>query len=197
MKIFDVRDRRVEEAVEAAARVIMAGGTLVYPDETGYVAAADPYRPEAAAFVYRAGKGQGPFAIAICVASGAELLEFVPEDGVAAIVVRKLLPDAAGGFFLPQPWFFAGLPPAAGIVFRVPEDALARALLERCGPLVACTTTYAGGDLDGVPNADVVLERGEVTPRREASVVDLTGERARLVYEAARMQTMRKEPFER
>jgi len=181
VKIFDVRTERVEDAVEEAARAVFAGGTVVYPDETGYVVACDPYRERAAAIVY--GDARSPSEVALCVASATELLEFVPDNALAATAVRRLLPDAVA-FVVRHPAFLTCVRDVGGAVaFRVPEDPLAHALLDRCGPLVARATSYRGADLEGLPPVDVLLDRGEIPQRREASVVDLTGDRARLVFE--------------
>lgn len=178
-----MRRLRVEEVVEAAAAVVFAGGCVVYPDETGYVIGCDPMRADAAASIYAAARRGSAFQVAICVASAAELLEFAPENALAAIAVKRWASEPVT-YLVRRPAFLAGLHANDGVTaFRVPEDDVARCLLERCGPLIVCKTEYSGGDLEGLPHADLLVERGEIAPRLEASVVDLTGERARLVFE--------------
>ncbi len=184
MKIFDVRTVRVEDAVEEAARIVFAGGTLVYPDETGYVLACDPLRESAMAIVRSSAAGREEREVTICVASGAELLEFVSENAVAAFAIKRLLNEPVA-FIVRSPRFFADSAKRGVVVFRVPADPVARALLERCGPLIACATAYSGSDLDGAPHVDVLLERGEISPRLETSVVDVSGDHPRLVFEGS------------
>jgi tRNA A37 threonylcarbamoyladenosine synthetase subunit TsaC/SUA5/YrdC len=178
VKIFDVRGGRVEEAIEEAARVIFAGGTLVYPDDCGYVLAGDPRRPAACATVYAMATSRDAHDVAICVASATELLEYAPGNALAQITVRKKL-ETPVAFLLPRPSFFPAPDGSETAAFRVPEDALARAVLERCGPLVACATAYDGSGFEGLPQADLVLERGEVPAGSETSVVDLTDSRSK------------------
>lgn len=184
MKIFDVRSLRVEDVVETAAATIFAGGTVVYPDETGYVIGCDPMRPDACALVYGAARDGDAFAVVICVASAVELLEFAPDNALAAVAVKRLAPEPVT-YVVRRPAFLRGVRPTGdSAAFRVPEDDVARRLLDRCGPLVTCSTQYGGNDdLEGLPDADLLIERGKIAPRLEASVVDLTGERARLVFE--------------
>jgi tRNA A37 threonylcarbamoyladenosine synthetase subunit TsaC/SUA5/YrdC len=183
VKIFDVRTQRVEDAIEEAARVVFAGGTLVYPDETGYVVACDPHR-DGIAVVYAAAAAAGA-SVSLCVASATELLEFAADNALAAIAVRRLAVEPVT-FIVRRPACLEYLRGADSVVaFRVPEDPLARMLLDRCGPLVTSATSYTGAGLEGLPHVDVLLDRGEIAQRREASVVDLTGDRARLVFEGA------------
>ncbi len=172
MQIVDVRVERTEDVVEHAASVVFSGGTLLYPDETGYVFACDPERAHATAHVYEIADGHGQ-SLVLCVASTAELLEYAPENPLAMLAAKRLLPG-------PLTLMLYG--DRAG--FRVPADPFARALLERCGPLMSTLTSYTGADLEGMPHADLLLERGE-TAHVEPSIVDLTGEHPRLLHEGA------------
>jgi L-threonylcarbamoyladenylate synthase len=185
MKVIDVRRERLDDVVEETARVVFDGGTVVYPDETGYVIACDPQHGAAVALSYEAAGSNPILHVAVCVASPAEFLEFAPENPLAILAVKRLLP-APVMFILRRPAFF-GEEQTAGrltIGFRVPTDPLARAILERCGPLVAAATAYSG-EGESLGPADLLLQRGEVAPRLEISVVDLTGNRARLLREGA------------
>lgn len=185
MRVVDVRRSLVEDAVEEAARAIFRGGRIVYADETGYLLACDVLQNETAESIYRDAPGSGAHDVAVCVATAAELLEYAYENQLAAVAVRRLLPEPVA-FVIPCPSFWTRVRAGSrNVALRVPADPFARALLDRCGPLVVCATQYDGFDLEGLPVADVLLERGEVVPRLEASVVDLTGERARLVVEAS------------
>ncbi|HEY9086425.1 MAG TPA: Sua5/YciO/YrdC/YwlC family protein [Candidatus Tyrphobacter sp.] len=183
--MIDVRREGVEEVVEQTARCVFGGGTVVYPDETGYVIACDPQHGAAVARIYETAGANANLRVALCVASPAEFLEFAPENPLAILAVKRLLP-APVALILRRPVFFAEEQTAGRLTvgFRVPEDPLAHAILERCGPLLAASTAYAGEGQPPTP-ADLLLERGEVAPRLETSVVDLTGSRARLLREGA------------
>jgi tRNA A37 threonylcarbamoyladenosine synthetase subunit TsaC/SUA5/YrdC len=183
VKVVDVRRTRVEDAVELAARTVFAGGTVVYSDETGYLLAADVMRDDAAEAVY--GCARAADSVVVSIASASELLEYLGENQLANVAVKRLAPETVS-FLVPCPTFWKrARATSETVAMRVPSDGFAQALLERCGPLIGCATSYTGVDLEGLPKADVVLERGEVVSRREASVVDLRGDRARLVVEAS------------
>ena len=84
---------------------------------------------------------------------------------------------------------------AAGLqtlAFRVPDDAFARGLLERCGPIAGTTANPAGGaryrggeDRSMLPPADLLVEHGPTRYDSESSIVDLSGAHARLLREGA------------
>ncbi|MGH7737146.1 MAG: Sua5/YciO/YrdC/YwlC family protein [Candidatus Tyrphobacter sp.] len=170
MKIFDVRNERVEDLVDAAARIVFAGGTLVYPDETGYVLGGDPFQPAACTVVWEHARGTP--AATICVASTTELLELASGNALAVAAIKRLPQRAAIVLRRPR-WLASAAVRGSTLAFRVPDDPFARALLDRCGPLVTCATSYDGADLNGLPQTDALMERGEVAPQAEVSIVDL------------------------
>ncbi len=181
MQTLDVRCERVDDAVEEVARVIFAGGTVVYPDETGYVVAGDPQRAQAVARVYRAAGTSAQSRVTLCVASTSEFLEFARDNPLAILASKRLLP-APVVMIVRRPAFFGEAQTAGRLTIglRVPQDPLAGAILERCGPLMSCSVDHAA-----LPTADLVVERGEIGGGVETSVVDLTGARARLLREGA------------
>ncbi len=176
MKILDVRRERAEEIVEEGARVVFAGGTLVYSDETGYRFACDPQRASAAKAVCTFAGEQERGRMEMCVGSTAELLEYAPNDAFAALAVKHAR-EGPLAVLLKRPSFLRAseLSESERVAFFVPQEPFARALLERCGPLLTCETAYAGGGSEGLPSsADLLFERGEVAPRLEVCVVDPT-----------------------
>ncbi len=82
---------------------------------------------------------------------------------------------------------------AAGLqtlAFRVPDDAFARMLLERCGPIAGTTANLRGGarylgdeDISMLPPADLVVAHGPTRYSSESSIVDLSGSHVRLLRE--------------
>lgn len=187
MTVIDVRRERVEDVVEAAARTVFAGGTVIYPDETGYVVGCDPLRGESVAGIYEAAASNRYAHVTVCVASAAEFLELAPGNPLAILAVKRLLP-APVTLVLRRPQFLTEEQTAGRLTigFRVPAEPLAHAILERCGPLISGAITYAGdGNLEALPPADLLLERGGAAPGLETSIVDLTGDRARLLREGA------------
>lgn len=73
----------------------------------------------------------------------------------------------------------AGLPTLG---FRVPDDPLCMAILERCGPLAATSANISGerayygvGDTTHLPAADLFVESGPTRYQRDSTVIDMTG----------------------
>lgn len=183
---LDVRSERVEDVLEETARRVFAGNVVVYPEETGYVAACDPQHADAVARLYATADGAAQPPVVLCLASPAEFLEYAQDNPLALLAAKRLLP-APLVMIVRRPAFFDDAQTAGRLTvgLRIPQDPLAHAILDRCGPLMTCNV-----ERDDLPLADLLLERGEVAPSVEMSVVDLTGTRAQLLREGA-------VPFER
>jgi L-threonylcarbamoyladenylate synthase len=190
-RVVDAKQESLDEVVEDAAAVVFAGGVLIFPTDTSYAIACDPYRPEAIDRIY-AGKGRPDNRpLTLHVATPAEFLEYAGDNPLAVIVAKRLLPGPL--IMLIRKPAFIGDDLAAGlqsIAFRVPDEPLARAVLERCGPLAGTTADprdgrrYAGDEAtEMLPQADLVLAHGRTPYDRESTIVDLTGSHARLLRE--------------
>lgn len=191
-RVIDARDERLADVVEDVARVIFSGGTVIFPNDTSYGIACDPYRPEAIDRIY-AGKGRADTdPLTLHVASPREFLEFAGDNPLAVLAAKRLLPGPVI-LIVRRPRFIhddvaAGLQTLA---FRVPDVPFTRALLDRCGPLAGTSANprtggkrYLGdGDRSMLPPADLLLEHGPTRYDRESSIIDLTGPRARLLRE--------------
>lgn len=174
MKIIDARCEGVGDVVEQGARVVFSGGTIVYPDETGYRFGCDPQHGDAVERILSFAGEQDRRDVELCVGSAAELLEYAPNDALVVLALKHGR-ESPLALLLKRPTFLTarGLAASERVAFRVPREPLARALLERCGPLLTCDTAYAGGGSEGLPSsADLVVERGEVAPRLEVSLLD-------------------------
>jgi L-threonylcarbamoyladenylate synthase len=96
--------------------------------------------------------------------------------------VRRLLPGPVT-IIMRRPAFIdremsAGLPTLG---FRVPDDSVCSAILDRCGPLAATSANvsgerpyFGGGDPSALPAADLIVENGPTKYGRESSVIDFT-----------------------
>lgn len=181
MRTLDVRRERTEDVVEEAARTIFSGNAIVYPDETGYLIACDPHHADTTARIYRTAGSNAHLHVALCVASSAEFLELAQGNPLAIVAAKRLLP-APVMLVIRRPAFFSDSQTAGRLTIgiRIPQDPLAHAILERCGPLLTCAV-----DAGSLPEAELVLRRPEQTEDVKASVVDLTGARPRLLRKGA------------
>lgn len=188
---IDARADVLETAVEAAAQTIYAGGTLIFPTDTVYGIGCDPHRKDAVDRIYGAKHRPDHKPLTLHLASVAEFLEYAKDNPLAVLAARRLMPGPVT-LIVRRPSF---VPPEvtsglATLGFRVPDDALCRAILERCGPLAATSantsgeTPYRGdGDASTLPPADLFVENGPTRYGTESSVIDLSGSVPRLLRE--------------
>ncbi len=189
--MLDARVARLEDILEAAASVVLAGGTIVFPSDTSYQIGCDPYCSEAIDAIYHGKRRPDDKPLALHVASTVEFLEYAAGNPLALLVAKRLMPGPLIAI-VRKPHFVSD-EFAAGertIGMRVPDDELSRAILERCGPLAALTANppggprYAGGDdVDVLPPADLVIRNGPTRYDRESTIVDVSGSIPRLVRE--------------
>jgi tRNA A37 threonylcarbamoyladenosine synthetase subunit TsaC/SUA5/YrdC len=101
--------------------------------------------------------------------SPAEFLEHARANPLAILAARRLLPAPV-----------ALITGRSALAMRVPDEPVARTILERVGPLAAAQVARAASI-----TPDLAVENGPARYDREASVVDLTQQPARLVHEGA------------
>jgi L-threonylcarbamoyladenylate synthase len=186
VKVANVIDARKESharVVEEVADVVLHGGTVIFPTDTVYGIGCDPYDVIAIARIYGAKERPANKPLTLHLASVSEFVEYAREHRDALAAGRRLMPGPVT-IIIPKPAFIeqdvtAGLPTLG---FRVPDDPLCSAILERCGPLAATSANvsgarayYGGGDWDALPPADLLVENGPTRYRRESTLIDMTG----------------------
>jgi len=181
----------------SAVEALRDGKPIVMPFDTVYGLAADPHREEATTRLYEL-KGRDLTAPSALVARDVDhLLECLPElQGRAAALARLLLPGPVT-LVLPNParrfrWLTGTNPEAIGV--RVPDfDGPGAEVLAAVGALVATSANRPGGPdpkrLDEVPEdirqgAAALVDGGEL-PGSPSTVIDLTGEKPRILREGA------------
>jgi L-threonylcarbamoyladenylate synthase len=188
---IDATRERVERIIEEVAAVVFGGGTVIFPTDTVYGLGCDPMRPQSLERIFVAKDRPRYKPLSLHVASVAELLEYVPDDVRAQTLARRFLPGPLTLVVKRPAWVdgrvSAGLP---SIGMRVPDHALCLALLERCGPLAATSANRSGalaftgeGEVAGLPEADLFVDAGPTPLRAESTIIDLTGDHARLIRE--------------
>jgi L-threonylcarbamoyladenylate synthase len=180
-RVIDAAEMPVDQIVEEVARVVFAGGVVIFPSDTSYGIGCDPFCFQAIDRIYMA-KGRPDFRpMTMHVASPQEFLEYAPENPLAILAAKRLLP--APVILLVRKPAFISDELAAGLqtlAFRVPDDPLARAILERCGPLAGTTAGKPP-----FPPADLIVQHGPPRYDRESSIVDISGPHPRLLREGA------------
>ena len=181
--VIDARKEPQARVVEEVAAVVQHGGTVIFPTDTVYGIGCDPYDVIAIARIYGAKERPANKPLTLHLAGVAEFLEYANDIRDVAAAGRRLFPGPVT-IIIPKPTFIdqdvtAGLPTLG---FRVPDDPLCSAILERCGPLAATSANisgaqayYGGGDWESLPPADLLVENGPTRYRRESTILDMTG----------------------
>lgn len=177
--------------IEEVASVVFAGGIVIFPTDTVYGIGCDPYNPGAIARIYGAKERPGNKPLSLHLAAVPEFLEYAKDRPDVMGAARRLMPGPVT-IIIAKPAFIdrsvtAGL---ATLGFRVPDDTLCSAILERCGPLAATSANtsgerayYGNGDWNTLPPADLLVENGETKYRRDSTVIDMTGPEAVVLRE--------------
>lgn len=181
-------------ALDAAVRSLEKGGLVVLPTDTVYGIGADAFNPQAVGRLLAA-KGRGrqmppPVLVSGLAVMDALAVEIRPE---VRALVERFWPGALTVILRAQPSLDWDLGEGGGTVaLRMPDNAVALALLERWGPLAVTSANVTGqppaqdvGAAEGYFGAAVpVYVDGGPTPGGVAStIVDATGDTMRVVRE--------------
>lgn len=190
-RVIDARVEPVAAVIEEVAAVIFGGGTVIFPTDTVYGIGCDPYDGGAIDRIYGAKKRPDHKPLTLHVATVPEFVEYARGNARAVQAGRRLMPGPVT-IIVRRPTFIdedvtSGLPTLG---FRVPDDALCMAILERCGPLAATSANTSGerpyfgaADWEQLPPADLLVENGATRWQLESTVIDLAGPHPRLLRE--------------
>ncbi|MDQ6930210.1 MAG: L-threonylcarbamoyladenylate synthase [Candidatus Eremiobacteraeota bacterium] len=190
---IDARNEAVERVADEVAQVIYGGGTVIFPTDTVYGIGCDPFLTGAIDRIYGAKQRPDHKPLSIHLPSVSEFLEYLGDTltATATLAARRLMPGPVT-IILRRPAFIledvtSGL---ATVGFRVPDDPLCAAILDRVGPLAATSANtsgqrpyYGGGDVESLPPADLLVENGPTKYGAESSVLDLSSAEPRLLRE--------------
>ena len=188
---IDARLEKPDRVADEVAQVIYGGGTVIFPTDTVYGIGCDPFRIDAVDRIYGAKKRPDHKPLSIHLATVAEFLEYLEGNAMGTLAARRLMPGPVT-IIVRRPAFIyedvsSGLPT---IGFRVPDDALCSAILERVGPLAATSANrsgerpyYGSGEAETLPQTDLLVENGPTKYAAESSVIDISGMQPRLLRE--------------
>ena len=156
------------KGIAMAAALLREGGCVAFPTETVYGLGADATQDKAVAAIYAA-KGRPHFnPLIVHVARAAQLDGIVEWNGMAQLLAQR--------FWLPS------------LAVRVPDHAVAQALLEAAGKPLAAPSANRSGRLspttplhvqDSLGDAaPLILAGGKTAVGVESTIVDVTGETA-------------------
>ena len=190
MRRLDARALAPQQLCDAVAEVVYGGGTVIFPTDTVYGIGCDPAQPEALERIFALKNRPREKPLGLYFGSVAELLEYAPENRLAARAARAFLPGPLTIVVERLPFvdgrISAGLP---SIALRVPDHGVCRAILDRCGPLAATSANvsgrpaFTGANGTELPAADLFVDDGPTPLRAESTVIDLSREEPRLIRE--------------
>ena len=178
-------------ALGRVREVLGAGGLVVYPTDTVYGLAADPFQAGAIERLYRAKARPSDLPLSIAVAEVAEVFRFGVTSPIAQAFCAKNLP---GPFTVVLRATDAAPRPVVSkegrIAMRIPAHPISRLLAKACGPITATSANRHGQPApvtcpeardrlgDGV---DVYVDGGPTPLGGESTIVDLSGARPQIL----------------
>ena len=196
--------------LEVGSEVVARGGLVVLPTDTLYGVGCDPFNPSAVDALFTAKQRGRDLPLPVLVHTWRQAVGLVEEvDDRAQALIAAWWPGPLTLVFREAAGIGWDLGDSRGTVaVRMPKQTFALALIQRTGPLAVSSANRSG---QPTPNEipDVVVQLGDQvgvffdagpTPVGPASsIVDLTGERPRLLREGAipaeELERVLEEPF--
>ncbi len=148
-QVIDADREGTGSTARLAAEALEAGGLAVLPTDTVYGLAASVHHPEALRRIFSLKGRQSEKSLVVMVATLEEAEELVVEE--ARSQLRRLAVFWPGKLTIvarrnPLPWTEEAAPGRDTLGLRVPDHALALAILERTGPLAVTSANRSGED---------------------------------------------------
>jgi len=194
-EIFKIDPAHPEPAFARCKEVIRSGGVVVYPTDTLYGLGADPKNPAALRKLFTLKNRQADQPILLLINDPGMVRDWAAEvSSQAGDMTRKFWPGPLTLVFKAKADVLPELTAGTGTIgLRVPGSELCRRLLAFLG--TALTGTSA--NLSGGPNpltaaeaaalfgnrVDLVLDGGSAVGGRPSTVVDVSGDRTRVIRE--------------
>lgn len=197
-RVIQVEPRRPQpEVIQQACEALRRGGLVAFPTDTLYALGANALDPGAIERVLTVkGRHHGkPLSVLVPSVEAAAALAATLPDGTQALM-RAFWPGALTVVVRASSKIPALLTAATGTVgLRMPAGSVAQALLTAfAGPVIGTSANKSGGadpaDARTVQKAiggqiDLILDGGRVTLGVPSTVIDCTGEPARVLREGA------------
>jgi L-threonylcarbamoyladenylate synthase len=173
------------DAIQRAVEKLDAGGVVAFPTDTVYGLGAPAFNAASIERLFAIKGRQQTKAIAVLIAHPLDLPKVAKEVSKPALRLAERFWPGPLTLVLPRhPSLPAALSPNDTIGVRLPDHAVAHALLAAAGPMAVTSANLAGGantrsaeevlaQLDG--RIELLLDGGLTPGDRPSTVVDLTG----------------------
>lgn len=191
-----IQDDNEEIRIEAA-KVIARGGIIAFRTDTFYGLGADPLNSRAVLRIRELKGREESNPILLLISDLTEAERFIAHQSeMFRTVAGRFFPGPLTLVGIARPELPSDLTSGTGTIgVRLPDNESVRSLVRTCGGALTATSANVSGQppartAKDVRNyfpqgIDLVLDGGEVTVTQASTVLDLSGERARLVREGA------------
>ncbi len=182
-------------ALDRIRACVAKGGLVVYPTDTVYGLAADPFQKAAVERVYAVKARPRNLALSMAVASLDDVFRYGSKTPLADAFCRKNLPGPYTVVLRATPEAPPALVNAQGLIgMRIPDHPIPRLLARACGPI---TTTSANRHGQPSPSScddaraqlgdavDLYIDAGPTPLGQESSVIDVSGAKAKVLRQGA------------
>ena len=181
------------DAIPLACEVVRVGGLIAFPTDTLYGLGCDPHSPTALQKIYAATGRAMSKAIPVLISRPDQLNSLISDFPERAGKLMEQWWPGALTLVLPK---HAALPqdltPYPGLAVRMPDHAVALALLNQTGPLAVTSANLSDHEnprdaqgvlaqLNGL--VDLVLDGGKLTGGQASTIIDCMGNEPKLLRE--------------
>ncbi len=189
--------RQSPQALEEAARIILAGGLIGFRTDTFYGLGADPLNPLAVRRTRHLKSREETKPILLLISDYDGVAHFIKDPSDLFLSMASLhWPGPLTLVGNAHPGLLEELTAGSGTIgLRLPNDEDVRALVRACGGALTATSANPSGGLPARTARDVeayfgagidlIIDGGEVTVMESSTVLDLSGPEPRLIREGA------------
>ncbi|MHC1631611.1 MAG: L-threonylcarbamoyladenylate synthase [Methanotrichaceae archaeon] len=173
--------------ISKAARLIICGGTVVYPTETVYGIGASAFNDDAVMKVFQIKRRPLSMPLSLAVSSFSMLKRIAELDEFDLALLEELLPGPVT-FLVKKKTNLPDIATAGSslVGIRYPNHQMALALIERTGPIISTSANVTGSpppasikylDPKIAEEVDLVLDGGRCRFSQPSTLVDLKHKR--------------------
>ncbi len=185
-----------QEIVDEAKGILKTGGLVVFPTRGLYGLAADPLNTAAVEKIYALKRRSPTKAILLLIPSRESIKRFTPEiPREADCLMKAIWPGRLTIVFKANKGIPANLTAKTGkIGLRVPEHPVARALVNRFGPITGTSANLSEKNgcasvsempAELIEGVDLVLDAGKLEGGTGSTVIDVSDDNLRILRAGA------------
>lgn len=197
MPPWEIRDSSDPEAIESAVSLLREGRVIAHPTDTVYGVAADAGNADAVALLYKVKRRPHDKAIPLLLADADDVNRVAAHIPTIAHALAARFWPGGLTMVVPAADWLPGVLTAGGdtVAVRLPDHEVPRELARRLGRPLAATSANISGHPSPVTAGDVVDQLGDRIPfvldagpapgGIASTVIDLTGDRPRILRDGA------------